>query len=99
MAADRKGDGHALAPGNRSLVERAQIAWGIEVDAGGARAAQHQAPATNIGEARLRIARVVDAGRDIWRAAVLQVQGLSARFRPQTPILRTRVTVGVTPRK
>jgi len=77
VAADREGDGHALAPGDRGVVERAQIARGVEVDAGGARAAQHQAPATNIGEARLRIARVVDAGRDIRCAVepVLQVHG------------------------
>ena len=75
MAADREGDRHALASGDRGLIERAQIARGIEVDAGGARAAQHQAAATDIGDARLRVARIVDAGGDIGRAVepVLQV--------------------------
>ncbi len=77
MAADRKGHRRALAPGNRGLIERTQIAGGVEVDPGGARAAQHQAPATNIGETRFRIVRVVDASRDVRRAVepVLQVHG------------------------
>ena len=51
MAADREGDRRALAPRDRGLIERAQIARGVEVNAGGARAAQHHPAATDIGDA------------------------------------------------
>ncbi len=51
MAANRKCDRQPLALGDGRKIERAQIARRIEVDAGGARTAQHQPAAADIGQA------------------------------------------------
>ncbi len=68
MAAHRERHRQPLAFGHAGLIERAQIAGRVEIDAGGARPPQHQPPAADIGEAVLRVAGVIDAGGNIGRA-------------------------------
>ena len=77
MAADGECDRQALTLRHRRLVEGAQIAQGVEIDAGGAEPAQHQPAAADIGEAGFGVAREIDAGRNVGRAieAWLQVHG------------------------
>ena len=77
MRADHEAHRHRLAGGRARLIDRAQIARRVEVDAGFRAAAQHQPADADIGPAGLRIDHEVGRRRDIGRAvgAVLEMDG------------------------
>ena len=77
MRADHERDRHRLAGGGARLIDRAQVARRVEIDAGLGAAAQHQAADADIGEAGLRIDDEIGRRRDIGRAvgAVLEMHG------------------------
>ena len=77
MRADHECDRHRLARRGARLIDRAQVARRVEVDAGLGAAAQHQAADAHIGEAGLRVDDEVGGRRDIGRAvgAVLEMHG------------------------
>ena len=77
MRADHERDRHRLAGRGARLVDRAQVARRVEVDAGLGAAAQHQAADADIGEAGLRIDHEIGRRRNIGRAvgAVLEMHG------------------------
>ena len=81
MRADHKSDRHRLAGRGARLIDRAQIARRIQIDAGLGAAAQHQAADADIGEAGLRIDHEIGRRRDVGRAvgAVLQMHGQAVR--------------------
>jgi len=74
MRADDEAHRQSLAARLRRDVDRAQIARRVEIDAGLALAAQHQAPQPRIDEAGLRIDREIDRGRDIGAAILPMLQ-------------------------
>ena len=69
MRADRVGDRHRLVAGGAFEINGAHVAWRDQVDAGVAFAAQHDAAAAHIGEARAGKQCVIDAGGNV-RCAV-----------------------------
>ena len=75
VRADHVGDRRLLALRHRFEKDRARVARRDHVDAGGARAAQHDAAAADVGVAGVAELHDVEAGGDIGRAvlAVLQM--------------------------
>ena len=70
MQADRVGDRQWLLARDRVEIDGAQIARRDEVDAGLARAAQHDAAASDIGEAAAWEQREIEAGGNIGRTVL-----------------------------
>ena len=101
MQADHESDRQRLAGRRARLVDRAQVARRVEIDAGLLAPAQHQPADADIGQAGLRIDDEIGRGRDIGRAvgAVLQMHrqrgevGVVRRSaRPPAPAPRARAT-------
>jgi hypothetical protein len=74
MRADCECDGQFLAAADCSEIDRPQIRRRIEIDAGGARPAQHQPAAADIGPAIGGILRIINTRRNVEAAIKFMLQ-------------------------